>query len=786
LVMATPSLPPKPDAIPPKPIDLPPVPGSMPPPPKPGDQPLPLPPKPVAGDPLPLPPKPEILEESEEIHEEKKEEPVDVEDEKQKKLKKRLKVVQEMIDTEQTYIIALRIMIEDYYTALIEAAETENLPGITKEDIRFIFSNVSHLLPIHQTLLESLQQRVAAWNDQQMVGDILLKMAPFFRLYNNFQNSYEKAQVVLTRCEANEVFVQMLDSIEKVAKSKVKTEKAATKLESLLIQVIQRIPRWILLLNECASKTPAGHPDLEYLGPAAQALDDVMNYLNADITSHEFREKFLNMRSKVKGVDNLIKAHRVLIAEGTLNLKSKNVAQTGGGLKSKFNRVTKEAKLQVWLFNDVIVSLKSTKSKKKTNVSSTEYTWPLQLVWVKDNPELDPSDPKMPHSFRLVGPRKSYTLRFADYGEKNGWVTKIRDTVKKQLTDEIAPDESQRFGSYKFPDKHGPEYEGWWNFGQIHGHGTFKVFGNTYIGEWEYNSKHGVGSFHSVTGAEYHGQWENDRPHGNGELSYPDGGRYEGEWHEGYRHGKGIHYFSNGDRYIGEWGTGLPSGYGTYSTSTGIVFGGSWLFGKPHGYGCLVMPNGRRYEGEFRGGLKSGEGKLDFNNGDFYIGQWYRDKQHGFGIHYCAIEGTYEGMFVDGLKEGHGKMRFNNGDFYDGGWKRGLFHDKGRLICPAGGMEKYEGNFEYGKFSGKGTLYYRNGSKYEGPFKDDKPHGTGTYTSANTVIYDGKWVDGRREGKASIAVGPVNYASSCVNGMMGKRDASFIVVPDIPTVHLEL
>ena len=35
--------------------------------------------------------------------------------------------------------------------------------------------------------------------------------APFFRLYNNFQNTYEKAQVVLTRCEANEVFVQLLE-----------------------------------------------------------------------------------------------------------------------------------------------------------------------------------------------------------------------------------------------------------------------------------------------------------------------------------------------------------------------------------------------------------------------------------------------------------------------------------------------------------------------------------------------------------------------------------------------
>jgi hypothetical protein len=306
-----------------------------------------------------------------------------------------------------------------------------------------------------------------------------------------------------------------VQSIEKVAKKKVKKEKDATKLESLLIQVIQRIPRLILLLNETASKTPVGHPDLDYLRQGAEALDRVMNYLNEDITSSEYREKFLNLRSKIKGADSLIEAHRILIAETTLCLRSKNIAAvpgTGNGIKSKLKSVAKDSKLQIWLFNDVIVSLKSTKSKKRTNVSSTKYNWPLQLVWLRDIAELDPSDPKMPHSFVLIGPRKSYTLRFADMASKMTWFNKIKETVAKTLTEEIAPDDACRYGVFRFDEKHGPMYEGWWNMGRIHGLGTYKVFGNTYVGEWEYNRKHGNGTFHSVTGAEYRGQWEEDRP----------------------------------------------------------------------------------------------------------------------------------------------------------------------------------------------------------------------------------------------------------------------------------
>lgn len=110
--------------VPPKPAELPAVPGSIPPPPKPStDTPGPLPPKPIVGasDGPSLPPKPpvedlkgapEIPEKKMEEKETEEEEDDDHLDERGKKLKKRHKVVQEMIATEQTYIIALQIMVD--------------------------------------------------------------------------------------------------------------------------------------------------------------------------------------------------------------------------------------------------------------------------------------------------------------------------------------------------------------------------------------------------------------------------------------------------------------------------------------------------------------------------------------------------------------------------------------------------------------------------------------------------------------------------------------------------
>jgi len=131
-------------------------------------------------------------------------------------------------------------------------------------------------------------------------------------------------------------------------------------------------------------------------------------------------------------IQKLIQAHRTLILEDVIVIKNQDQA------KKKSILGKDQVKLQIWLFNDVLVHLKTSKSKTKTNVASAKYTWPLQLVWLKDEKE-DSGEPKLPHSFTLVGPLKNYNLRFPDFSAKQKWFTAIKDAVQKVLTPEIAP-----------------------------------------------------------------------------------------------------------------------------------------------------------------------------------------------------------------------------------------------------------------------------------------------------------------------------------------------------------
>lgn len=693
---------------------------------------------------------------------------------------KRTKIVQELKQTEATYISALEALVNHYQHNLLSWAETEQLPNITKAQIRQIFLNAEQILPINTHLYEGVCLRIENWGPNQKIADIFMKMVPYFKLYTVFATSYEKADAMLTKCQQNERFVQLCQHISKSTTSKV------GKLENLLIQPMQRIPRYQLLLADLLSKTAPEHPDHNDLKGSISLLNNIMEFLDSSITKNENMRAMLSLNGRVKGAGRLIQPHRKLIAEGILSLRSKETSGAQATLKKKFgsSKLTKESKLQVWLFNDVMVHLKSNKSKR-TNVASTEYTWPLQLVWLKDNKETDTNDTKMPYSFMLVGPGKVYTARFADITEKRSWYKRIEEAVAQVLTEENAPDDVHRYSHYRFPNG-GGDYEGWWRFGRIHGEGVFKFFGNKYSGEWEYNRKHGTGTFELVTGEVYQGEWVDDMPNGYGIVTYVNRDRYEGYWKDGMRNSKGVMYYITGDKYDGEWTMNVFSGEGTYTTTTGYIYKGAWAGGKLHGHGVLVAPNGRQYEGEFRNGMKNGEGKLDYANGDFYIGQWKDDRRHGYGVFHSAVEGIFEGYWVNGMREGQGKMSFRTGDVYEGNWKRDLFHGQGVLVCAAGGMDKYDGNWEAGKHQGKGTLFYKSGARFEGLFKDDKPNGNGIFISTNAVVFDGKWLEGRREGKATLSVGPSKFPGTCMNGTMAEGVHSFMIIPECPVIHLNL
>jgi hypothetical protein len=56
--------------------------------------------------------------------------------------------------------------------------------------------------------------------------------------------------------------------------------------------------------------------------------------------------------------------------------------------------------------------------------------------------------------------------------------------------------------------------------------------------------------------------------------------------------------------------------------------------------------------------------------------------------------------------------------------------------------DRYIGQYENGRMSGRGVFEYRNGDRYDGEFRDDQPNGYGTLSRANGTRYTGMFRDG--------------------------------------------
>lgn len=132
---------------------------------------------------------------------------------------------------------------------------------------------------------------------------------------------------------------------------------------------------------------------------------------------------------------------------------------------------------------------------------------------------------------------------------------------------------------------------------------------------------------------------------------------------------------------------------------------------------------------------------INYEDGVKYIGEVKNGKANGYGVIYYA-DGSigYQGDLLEDTPHGYG-IYYIDGDKYQGRFENGYFSGRGTYFFEDG--SRYQGSFKEDYFSGYGIMYYADGSSYEGNFKNDMPNGQGTlYYSNGLVAYTGEFIDG--------------------------------------------
>lgn len=177
---------------------------------------------------------------------------------------------------------------------MLQAARQNALGSITEDNVHEIFSrNFEDILRVNSTLLAGLRERLKAWHDKQLLGDVLLDLTPFLKMYTQYTGNYERAVELLDEYENdNKAFISFMN------KAYENPVRQGQNLRSFLIMPIQRIPRYKLLIEDLVKNTPQDHPDYTNLTNALDKLAAVAIQVDMAILEQKNRQALFRIQKK--------------------------------------------------------------------------------------------------------------------------------------------------------------------------------------------------------------------------------------------------------------------------------------------------------------------------------------------------------------------------------------------------------------------------------------------------------------------------------------------------------
>ncbi|KAH3758401.1 guanine nucleotide exchange factor [Pelomyxa schiedti] len=384
---------------------------SLPPPPSEGTI---LPPPPASGDAPQIPPPPPTSTTPDWMS--------SLSDEEREKLpqmlKKRKNVADEILSTELTYVTNLNTIVDKF----LEPLRADSL-GCSKDEIYNIFSNIQVIRNCHDRFKDVLGPAVGSWNDNSGLGGAFQATA-WIKFYKYYVNNYDICMSTLRQClESHPPFKKFIDGLNYTAALN------GLDLSGLLIAPVQRIPRYVLLLNDMLRSTPVSHPDHRLLAEALSSIKELADYINEHKHHSDNISELTELQAKFADYPGQLAQNpkRKLIKSGPIS-------------------VNKE-KAHMWLFNDIAIL---TRPEMKKGLFKYKQTVHLKTSSLQ---------PDEGNKFKIVSMDGVLKCQVATLPEKEAWEKALNEAVaqakelmiKSLFQDEMIADSecSKKFLEFK-------------------------------------------------------------------------------------------------------------------------------------------------------------------------------------------------------------------------------------------------------------------------------------------------------------------------------------------------
>eukprot|EP01103_Thecamoeba_quadrilineata_P019690 TRINITY_DN808_c0_g1_i1.p1 TRINITY_DN808_c0_g1~~TRINITY_DN808_c0_g1_i1.p1 ORF type:complete len:863 (-),score=170.63 TRINITY_DN808_c0_g1_i1:203-2791(-) len=273
--------------------------------------------------------------------------PVDPTKEKENE-KQRTNIAQELLYTENTYLQNI-IRIDFKYKKDLERISQSRKPFITPAEVEILFGNISQIVRVNKMLFEALCQRLNFWNNKTtLVSDLFIGLGSFLNLYLEYISNYDHSLNLYYQ------LMQKKSGFYTYVKRQENEDPGAIELSSYLIQPVQRIPRYVLLLKELIKFTKPEHPDYANLHKALDHIRGIAEKINKEKSNTDNQIKLMAIQNSLVGeFEPIFSFERRFIKEGPV----KRISGKNNKSKDSFFH----------LFNDLLIV--STPKPSKLGVS---------------------------------------------------------------------------------------------------------------------------------------------------------------------------------------------------------------------------------------------------------------------------------------------------------------------------------------------------------------------------------------------------------------------------------
>lgn len=207
---------------------------------------------------------------------------------------------------------------------------------LNASDIKAVFSQLEVIINVSDMMLLDLADQIEA-KKTNLIGKVFVTLGEILKTYAFYVNNYDESIKTLQAVKkSNKKFNKLCSEVEQSGVTR------GLSLDDLLIIVVQRLPRYVLLLTDLLKCTPETHPDYSDLNKGLQKIRETADHVNKSKSDSDKLTYSLQIHN-VLGIKD-IPSHRSFIHECTLHKTAEEE-----NAKTFF---------QLYIFNDLVILVK--------------------------------------------------------------------------------------------------------------------------------------------------------------------------------------------------------------------------------------------------------------------------------------------------------------------------------------------------------------------------------------------------------------------------------------------